>query len=183
MRQQTSHMIGKQYGNLTVTAFQGKRVTASCVCGSARDYEARELRRGRIVSCGCKPDCITARHPKAFRAWWGAIQRCHNPKNKAYARYGGAGVSVAHSWRESFAAFLNSIGDPPTSGHSLDRYPDPFGNYEPGNVRWATLSEQQRNTRKNHEIWKSGMSAEQIAATRQRGAEAKYRAKKAKAGA
>ncbi len=178
MRQQTSQMVGQRFGSLDVVGFAGNRVTARCSCGSERDYDARDMRRGRIISCGCKPFALSARHPKAFRAWWGAIQRCHNENDKAYKTYGGVGVGVALEWRESFAAFFAHIGDPPTPEHTLDRYPDPFGNYEPGNVRWATLSEQQRNTRRNHEIWKSGMSAEEIKRKRVNAASKKYQAKR-----
>ena len=171
-------MVGKVYGCLTVEAFTGKRVVARCACGSAREYDGRDMRRGRIISCGCKPQALTARHPKAFRAWWGAIQRCHNPNYKAYATYGLAGVRVADEWKDSFGAFFAAVGDTPTDKHSLDRFPDPFGNYEPGNVRWATAEQQARNQRRNHEIWKSGLSAKQVRRMRMRKAELKYRAKK-----
>lgn len=178
MRKRTSDMVGESFGSLTVQSYCGMRVTAKCGCGSVRDYSAYDMRRGKITNCGCKPEALTARHPKAFRAWWNAVQRCHNPKNKSYPTYGGVGVTVAKEWRNNFASFFAYIGEPPSVGHSLDRFPDPFGNYEPGNVRWATLSEQQRNTRKNHEIWKAGFSAQQIRCMSVKKAGVRYRSKK-----
>lgn len=52
-------------------------------------------------------------------------------------------------WRESFRTFFEYVGKRPSRNHSLDRYPDKDGDYEPGNVRWATAKQQSRNTRRN----------------------------------
>lgn len=85
-----------------------------------------------------------------YVAWTNMIQRCENQQLSAHHLY--ANVRVHQAWRESFAAFLADTGRRPTAGHSLDRYPDPDGNYEPGNVRWATEAEQQQNRRNNHNL-------------------------------
>ncbi len=82
-----------------------------------------------------------------YRAWKALIERCENAKCKAYKNYGGRGVRVAPEWRKSFTAFLSHIGARPSVDHSIDRFPNKDGNYEPGNVRWATRSEQNRNRR------------------------------------
>jgi len=79
-----------------------------------------------------------------YRAWRHMIHRCENPSDQMFARYGGRGITVCKQWRESFIAFLSDVGYRPSPSHSLDRR-DSDGNYEPGNVRWATASEQQRN--------------------------------------
>jgi len=83
-----------------------------------------------------------------FRAWINMRSRCFNPKNAQFADYGGRGVTVCARWQESFADFLSDVGLRPSSAHSIDRA-DVNGNYEPGNVRWATRVEQNRNRRNN----------------------------------
>lgn len=79
-----------------------------------------------------------------YRVWSSMIQRCENPKRACFPRYGGVGVSVCARWRASFDAFLSDVGPRP-QGQTLDRFPDRKGNYEPGNVRWATPREQAFN--------------------------------------
>lgn len=81
--------------------------------------------------------------------WHVMIARCHNPQTKSYARYGARGISVCQRWQDSFEDFLADMGPRPSLEHSLDRYPNQHGNYEPGNVRWATPTEQARNKTDN----------------------------------
>lgn len=74
------------------------------------------------------------------------VQRCTNPRNISYPRYGAIGVTVCEGWRRSSQAFLDNVGPRPSPRHSIDRVDGGKG-YEPGNVRWATLQEQNRNRR------------------------------------
>ena len=86
-----------------------------------------------------------------YIAWQNAIHRCEDSSRVEYPRYGGRGIKVCDEWRRDFAAFLAHLGSRPTKDHSLDRI-DYDGHYEPGNVRWATWTEQQRNRCDNRRI-------------------------------
>lgn len=81
-----------------------------------------------------------------YLAWREMKVRCYRETNVQFEDYGGRGISVCREWRDSFLAFFNHIGPRPSHGHSLDRI-DNDGNYEPGNVRWATKVEQRANRR------------------------------------
>lgn len=87
--------------------------------------------------------------------WRAMIQRCTDPKNKAWERYGGRGIRVCRRWRDSFESFLNDVGCRPSPRHTIDRINNRAG-YKPGNVRWATQKEQQRNRRNNRYLTLDG---------------------------
>jgi hypothetical protein len=97
-------------------------------------------------------------HP-LYQTYLGMKQRCLNPSHPRYKDYGGAGIKIYSRWLENFWNFVTDveieIGKRPlveTAGgrpyYTLDRYPDPYGNYEPGNIRWATQEEQIHNQRR-----------------------------------
>lgn len=84
-------------------------------------------------------------HP-LYETWRGMIKRCYDITNASYEHYGRRGVSVHPYYRWSFENFVNDLGLKPTPDHSLDRI-DNNKYYEPGNLRWALPSEQQKNRR------------------------------------
>lgn len=160
-------LTGRSYGRLVVLGpvmvKKYPRVTViiwrcRCVCGSVTDRSAANLRSGNSRSCGCSKsefirEAITkhghttrrVRSPE-YRAWSKMIARCYNPNDGRYVDYGARGIKVCAEWRESFELFLQSIGARPGPSYSVDRI-DNNGNYERGNVRWATKTEQSRNRR------------------------------------
>ena len=80
---------------------------------------------------------------------WSAIKRrCLNKNCQEYQSYGGRGISVCKRWVSSFESFLKDVGLRPSTSHSIERMNNSKG-YSPGNVRWATAKEQQRNKRTN----------------------------------
>lgn len=80
-----------------------------------------------------------------YSTWKGMKERCSNPNHIRYAEYGGRGITVCERWRDNFWSFVADVGERP-DGHTLDRVDNDRG-YEPGNVRWATRSEQNANKR------------------------------------
>ena len=93
---------------------------------------------------------------RIYQAYVNMMRRCNQPHNDAYADYGGRGIKVSDRF-STFAEFYDwfkeafAVDDLP-SGLSLDRYPDNNGNYEPGNIRLATPTEQNNNTRYNKHL-------------------------------
>jgi hypothetical protein len=98
--------------------------------------------------CGCK--AVKADMPYTKRSWYAMHLRCYYTKHVAFHHYGGRGIEVCWRWHrdnpEGWENFKQDMGERP-HGMSLDRYPNLDGNYEPGNCRWATSSEQRMNQR------------------------------------
>ncbi len=128
-----------------------------CDCGNKRRIMKTRVVNGRTRSCGClileNKHNLThgMRYTKEYRTWSAIKNRCHNPKNKDYPRYGARGIIVHKSWRKNFMPFFNHIGYAPSPSHQIDRI-NTKRNYVPGNVRWATHSQQCRNRTTSY-IW------------------------------
>jgi len=92
----------------------------------------------------------TIEHPTQhplYRTFHGMVQRCTNARHAGFKYYGALGVKVCAEWLESFERFVADVGPKPSPRHSLDRFPDPAGDYRSGNVRWALPLEQGANKR------------------------------------
>lgn len=162
-------LTGMVFTRLTVVGFVGRRAgytrwLCDCSCGNWVVVNGAALPNQNTRSCGClqrdqiRRYCLetnfTHRMSKSdeYRIWSAMKKRCHTPGMKAFAMYGGRGISVCPRWRESFENFYADMGPRPSKAHSIDRYPNKNGNYEPGNCRWATWKEQARNTRRSRII-------------------------------
>jgi hypothetical protein len=152
--------IGSRFGRWIVEASDTpsstgeRRWNCRCACGNTGTVAASNLRRGISRSCGClMREAVGARNRKhggrgtrEYNAWQAMIQRCGNANHVAFKNYGGRGIVVCNQWISSFEAFIAHVGARPSALHSLDRIDNDRG-YEPGNVRWATSSEQAKNRR------------------------------------
>lgn len=166
---------GQRYGRLVAVRYVrlpgGNKWECKCDCGAVVLVLGASLGNGNTSSCGClhreqmserfrKHGARDRSSPLAseYEIWCGMIKRCENQGSAAFEYYGARGVRVCERWRASFAAFLDDVGRRPSKAHSLDRYPDKNGNYEPGNVRWATAREQAQNTRRNRLLTHDGQT-------------------------
>lgn len=80
-----------------------------------------------------------------YRVWAAMKSRCKNPRDSNFKRYGARGIDVCEEWK-LFNNFIQDMGRRPSDKHSIDRV-NVNGNYEPGNCRWATLTQQALNQR------------------------------------
>jgi hypothetical protein len=150
--------VGAHFGRLRIIAILPKVgdqrfIKCQCDCGKLVVSRVPYVMSGHTKSCGClsretassRSRTHGLRSTPEFAIWNMMIQRCSNPKNIGYKWYGARGIMVCERWRK-FAAFYSDVGPRPSPTHTLDRINND-GNYEPGNVRWATQKEQSRNRR------------------------------------
>jgi len=156
-------LTGERFGRLTVIKrvdndkWGHHRWLCLCNCGDKTVSLGNDLKRGYIKSCGCFNREIHTKHGYTknknktgfYQSWQAMIHRCTNPNNKQWKDYDGRGITVCKEWME-FQNFLRDMGNR-FYGCSLERRDNEKG-YYPENCYWATRSQQQRNTRRNHLI-------------------------------
>lgn len=160
-------LTGRRFGRLIVLANTHERRAGQllwqvrCDCGTVKSVSGQNLRRGEIVSCGCyvrelakaRMTRVNTKHGKTYTpawfTWSSMLSRCSNPESRSYPGYGGRGITVCARW-SSFENFALDMGERP-DGMTIERIDNDKG-YEPGNCRWATMTEQNRNKRDTRKL-------------------------------
>ena len=151
-RNRAKPMIGKAFSAWTVIGQHGEernwKYQCRCICGTIKTVAGSSLRAGTSKGCGCtKAKANNLSRTPEYTTWTNMKRRCRqdSPDAKNYFK---RGIKVCSEWsnqKTGFMAFLQHVGRRP-QGCSLDRVNND-GNYEPGNVRWATTEVQIKNQR------------------------------------
>lgn len=161
--------------NPKISATIRKQWVCDCSCGNRITVPQYYLIRepNPKVNCGQCPDLKSSKtlHNEVYRIWLMMLVRTTDPRHVSYKYYGGRGIKVCEEWSDpvtGFDAFLTHIGVRPSERHTVDRFPDPDGDYAPyqrsdspffdpdkviSNVRWATPAEQAANKSKKGKVY------------------------------
>lgn len=158
-------LTGKRFGRLTVIDRAGRDKNhlvlwrCQCDCGVPLTVRGQDIRRGKIVSCGCRrAEALLERNfrhgmtgTRPYRIWKAMHTRCYNPRSHSFPDYGGRGIKMCERWRDSFQNFWEDMKDGYADGLEIDRI-DNNGDYCKENCRWVTDAQQNRNKRNNRYI-------------------------------
>lgn len=156
-----------------------RKALFKCTCGNEFIAAIYLVKSGNTRSCGCISDAInksgirrrihgesqsTHNATKENLAYVSMKDRCYNPNNDSYYRYGGRGINVCPRWLESYEDFLEDMGRSPSKKHTLDRL-DNDGIYEKDNCRWVIQKVQCNNRSSNVKVCFRGevMNMKQLA--------------------
>lgn len=169
MRRRPPLTIGSEHNDWTVVEqIDLEHAICKCKCGDEHRVIIDHLLAGRSKRCRTcgnekpshkwRPTNGTKYPPKLKRAVTDAINRCADEKDK---NYGGREIMVYLPWVDDPRLFIEHL-------MTLDGWENPElvldrvnnnGNYEPGNLRWATYTLSGQNKR---QVLPSIMTSERI---------------------
>lgn len=155
----------KKFGKLTALRIShvnsDNKLCWVCVCDCGKEVTVigKHLKSGNTSSCGCSRignglthgGCSNGKKEPEYHIWRSMKERCLNPNNKNYNRYGGRGIKVCDRWLNDYGAFISDMGKKPFPKATLDRKEND-GDYSAQNCRWATQEEQVNNKNNNRKL-------------------------------
>jgi hypothetical protein len=157
------YQTGDELGKLRIEEFVGvdqwscRLVRCTCQCGREVIVPLTNMIRGRTISCGCYRNELTSQrsrthgesHTQLYTVWASMKDRCNNPNNSRWHRYGGRGIVVCDEWAKDFVLFRDwALQNNWRDGLTLERKDNDSG-YSPDNCRFASQTEQQNNKSTN----------------------------------
>lgn len=158
-------IVGKRFGNLIVLyevngdirkdkpGWVRRKYRCKCDCGNEKDVLRDSLLSGNTKSCGClmyksRPSARKTHgmsESRIYRIWRHIKERCLDPNNNRYYRYGARGITICNEWEKSFENFYEwAINNGYQENLTIERINND-GNYCPDNCTWIPLSEQAKN--------------------------------------
>lgn len=160
MRRTLSSYVGERFGYLTVVSVRRSEVNGrtrgmfkvKCDCGTEKEILSHNATQGKTKSCGCRTSEFKGWNVKhglhgtrLYQTYVDMKQRCLNPNNSRFHRYGGRGIKICQEWLDDFLAFYTwAIANGYQSNLTIDRR-DNDGDYTPDNCRWVTMTVQLQN--------------------------------------